>query len=452
MGNAGQNSALTRIQAGVKRFLPPLLLVVVVGLVAWRALARPQREAARARIEAGWEATDATNRERVVDLASRYLVQFPGEDDRRFAAHAFLRARRLEKAVQARWPDVDRPLPAEEVKEFALEALVAFGWDDEARTRPSIQNTQVAVALVEGGDKRTRAWLERGIARGPIEDVYLIMRRSVRLRSALGRDLFARGCRARAQAEARDGVPDSSWLLAAAVMALGPEPYPERDADLMLLLEVLNGPSRVQFHQRWTLACRAIGASEDPRALEALRTQIAKLEGRTDPSDQRDLGTLQLALLAGGDWTHSPRVREYFEANEPAMRTARTYAPEVLLDRWYRGDARALYVLHQLWRREGETDLGLRETIARGLLLGGPLPTADVSVDELLAGLDSPELPSRLRVLALAFRLRRGDPGARDALVRWLAYDPGVSISPQQSPERASMPLVTALQALYLYD
>ncbi len=436
----------------MKRFLPPLLLVVVVGLVAWRALDRPQREAARARIVAYWEQADPPTRERVLEQTADYLAEFPSEDDRRFAAHAFLRARRLDQAVQTRWPALDRPLPAEEVKDFAREALIALGWDDEARTRPSLQNTQAALALLEGGDKQTRVWLERRLSREPIGEFYLIMRRSVRLRSAPARDLFARTFRARAHAEARDGVPDLNWSVATALMALGREPYPEREADLALLLEVLVGPFRTQYNPRWTMACHTLGASEDPRALEALRTQIAQLEGRKDAIDQPDLRTLQLALLGAGDWTYSARLRELFEVNDPTMRVPRTFAPEVLLDRWYRGDARALYVLHQLWRREGETDLGLRETVGRGLLLGGPLPTAEVSVDELLAGLESPELSSRLRVLALAFRLRRGDPGARDALVRWMANDPGLGVSAQQSPERASTPLLTALQALHLYD
>lgn len=436
----------------MKRFLPPLLLVMVVGLVAWRALDRPQRESARARIEAYWERYDKTTREGVVDQTAQYLADFSSESDRRFAAHAFLRARRLDKAVQARWPDVDRPLPAEEVKAFAKEALIALGWDDEARTRPSMQNIQAALALVEGGDERTQTWLEKRIAREPIEEFYLIMRRSVRLRSVVARNLFARACRARALAEARNGVPEADWSVAAALMAFGAAPYPEREADLALLLEVLAGPFRVQYNPRWSLACRELGASEEPRALEALRAQVVRLERSTDPRDQRDLATLQLSLLGGGDWTYSARVRALFEANDPSMRVLRTFAPEVLVDRWHRGDPRALAALHELWQGAGEADFGLRETVARGLLLGGPLPTADVPVDELLADLDSPGLPSNLKVLALAFRLRRGDPGARDALVRWLAYDPGVRVTEQQDPERASNPLLTALRALHLYD
>lgn|GEM_PF-6423497 len=436
----------------MKRFLPPLLLVVVVGLVAWRALDRPQRESARARIEAYWERSDPTTREGVVEQTAQYLADFSSEEDRGFAARAFLRARRLDKAVQARWPDVDRPLPAGEVKAFAKEALIALGWDDEARTRPSLQNIQAVLALVEGGDERTRSWLEKRLAREPIEELYLIMRRSVRLRSSLARDLFARACRARALAEARVGVPEAEWSVAAALLAFGPAPYPEREADLALLLGVLAGPFRVQYNPRWRLACQELGASEDPRALEALRAQIVRLESSTDGRDQRDLATLQLSLLGGGDWSHSARVRALFEANDPSMRVLRTFAPEVLIDRWHRGDPRALAALHELWQGAGEADFGLRETLARGLLLGGPLPTADVHVAELLADLESPGLPSNLKVLALAFRLRRGDPGARDALVRWLAYDPGVRVTEQQDPERASNPLLTALRALHLYD
>lgn len=437
----------------VRRLLPPLLLLLVLGWIVARTLARPEREAAQARIQGWWEQADLESRDKVVELAKAYAAEFDTDADRRFAAHAFLRARRADQAILARWPTLDQPLPAAEVQAFAQEALRALGWDDEACTRPALQNLQCMLALLEGGHEPTRRWVEGLIAREPKETMFRMMRRSIHMRVPSAKAVLAAACRRRAAAEgqqvrATEGA-DPVWSIAAAQLQLGPQPYPERNDDIELLVSVLEGPFRTQYPPRWTLSARVLGASEDPQALDALRRMAARLEA--SGTDRDDVTVLKVATVASGDWTHEELLRSLFGPVRTVSPQARAVGPEVLLDRMARRDPRAAPLLAQLWEGEGMLTPQVRELLARALLLGPEPPGPEVPVERLLADLEAPQGPAYLQVLAGAWRVRAGEPGAREALLRWLARSPSGGMGDDEDVERASAPLVTALRALYLY-
>lgn len=439
--------------ARVRRLLPPLVLLLVLGWIVARTMARPEREAAQARIQGWWEQTDLEAREKVVELAKSYAAEFDTEADRRFASHAFLRARRADQAILARWPALDHDLPADDVQAFALEALKALGWDDEACTRPALQNLQCMLALLEGGHEPTRRWLEGVIAREPKETMFRMMRRSMHMRAPAARAALAAACRARAAAEGQslrtaDGA-DPAWSIAAAQLQLGPAPYPEREADIDLLVSVLQGPFRTQYPPRWTLAARVLGASEDPRALDALRRMIEQLEASgTAPED---VMVLKVALVASGDWTHEEVLRSLFGPVRRVSPAVRSVGPEVLLDRLERGDPRAAPLLATLWEGEGMVTPQVREILARAMLLGQAPPRPEVPVARMLVDLEAPGSPASLEVIARAWRVRAGEPGAREGLLRWLARSPNGGMGADEDVERASAPLVTALRALHVY-
>lgn len=437
----------------MRRILPPLLLLLVLGWIVARTLARPSREAAQDRIRGWWEQTDLATRDRVVELTQAYASEFATEDDRRFAAHAFLRARRVDQAVRARWPRLEGSVDPEEAREFAFHALRVLGWDDEACSQPSMQNLQCMLALLEGGHEPTRRYLDRVVEREPKETMFQMMRRSLHLRAPAARAALAAACRRRAASEdARAGAAqggDPAWSIAAAQLQLGRTPYPEREADVDLLVSVLDGPFRTQFPPRWMVACRVLGSSEHPRALEALRSALARLEAAGGPPD--DVVVLRMALLASGDWAYEDTLRSLFGTNRTYNHAARALGPEALLDRLERRDPRVFPVLGELWQGEGLVSLPVREVLARGMLLGPEPPVPELPLDRLLADLEAPGTPATLQVVALAWRVRAGAAGSREALLRWLASGQGNGMGGAADVERGSAPLVTALAALYLY-
>lgn len=437
----------------VNRLLPPLLLFAVLGVVLFRAAQRPQRERMRAEIRAHWEDGSLAARKRTFERAQAYADAFEAPEDRAFSAHAFLRAREPAQALRARWPDLERPLPAGEVKAFAEEALLALGWEDEARTHASPANVQALLALLEGGHAGARAWIEERLASGPVEEVFQLMRRSHGLQERAAREVVASACRRRAEVERRAGAPTVDWEVNAALLSLGRDPYPEREADVALLLGVANGPWRVERPPRWILSLRALGSSEHPQgraALLALEQRMA--EGTTD-GDRRDRAMTQAALLAGGDWSQEPAVRGMAQQSGERFGAIRASYEIALLHRWSVGDTRAAEGLSWLWTALGAEDGSVRERLARQLLLDPQMPASEVPVESMLRDLEAPDADPGLAVLAHAYRLRRGQPGARETLVRWLAgRSGGLLLGEHPDPERALAPPIAGFRALYLYD
>lgn len=437
----------------LNRLLPPLLLIVVLGLVVYRAAERPQRERMRAEIRAHWEDGSLAARKRTFEQTQAYADAFEAPEDRAFSAHAFLRAREPAQALRVRWPDLERALAAAEVKAFAEEALLALGWDDEALTRASPANVQALLALLEGGHAGARAWIEERLGSGPVEEVFQLMRRSHGLQEPAARAAVAAACRRRAQVERQAGAPTVDWEVNAALLALGREPYPERESDVALLLSVARGPWRVERPPRWILSMRALGSSEHPAGRTALLELEQRMASGTTDGDRRDRAMTQAALLAGGDWSQEPAVRDMAQQSGERFGAIRASYEVALLHRWSVGDTRAAQGLTWLWTVLGVQDGSVRERLARRLLLDPQSPASEVPVEGMLRDLEAPDADPGLAVLAYAYRLRRGQPGAREALVRWLAgRSGGLLVGENPDPERALAPPIAGFRALYLYD
>jgi hypothetical protein len=443
------------------RLLPPLVLLAILGAIVWRAAERPQREAIQKKIRARWE--DPTWRKELVDEVARYLDRYHTHADRQFAAHALMRARDPGRAVRARWADLERTLPAGEVRAFAEDALIWLGWDDEPLrapgepavpgTRPSPANIQCVMALLERDHAGAREWLEGRVRHEPIEEVYVTMRRSRGLQSTEARMVVARAARERAAAERARGLPTHDWDFITALLTPKNVPYPEREADLDLLIEVAKGTWRAQGLPRWNLACRVLGEAGDARAVAALHEVALLLTGSTAQKDQIDLAILRLCLLTAGDWSHDAEVRPLVASGSPEHAVVRTIYQEAVIHRWRSGDSQAVEPLTWLWDGLGATDPSVRERLGRGLLIEGGLPSAEVPVERLLEALEADGAPASLVVVAKAFRLRRGDPGARTALLQWLTGEGNEALTAGSwEAERALSPPISGLRALYLYD
>jgi hypothetical protein len=313
------------------------------------------------------------------------------------------------------------------------------------------------MALLEKADVPTREWLEGRVRTEPIEEIYATMRRSRNLASPEARAVVARAARARVGTErARSPAghaPTHDWEFLAALLAPRKTPYPEREADLDLLIQAVKGTWREQGLARWSLACRALGEAGDEHAIAALHEVASQLQGSTTDKDQNDLLVLRLSLLTAGDWSHEPVVRPLVASTDSRHATARALYMEAILVRWRAADKQAVEPLTWLWDVVGADDLGVRERLGRGLLIDGPMPSAEVPVEHLLEGLEADGVPASLQVVAKAFRLRRGEAGAREKLLTWLTgEDTQEMTSGSWDPEWALAPPIAALRALYLYD
>jgi hypothetical protein len=134
---------------------------------------------------------------------------------------------------------------------------------------------------------------------------------------------------------------------------------------------------------------------------------------------------------------------------------ALSWYAEAVLHRLSRGDPRARPAFERLWR-ETPSEIGrnLRPQIATRLFLQDDMPGDGVPVEEVHRTLLDPAAPPEARMIALAFDLRRGAPGALDALVKGLRSvfaAPGLDPDPLYANPTLTHALVTAGRALYLY-
>jgi hypothetical protein len=292
------------------RFLPPLVLVALLAFVVLRACEQPSREAARARIERQSDAATDKARQDLSAEVDRYLAKFKADDDRLFAARAQLRARYVEKAVRARFDDLDKPVGSAEAREFAREALEIIAWEDVARTRPSTQFQFCLLALVEGGDAAAEVSLLAWLQQGSLGDLYALIRRGGGVQERRVREALARGCRERATRERAAGRAEEAddWALIGAILAVRREEYPEREGDVDLLLRTLDGRFRAEFLPRWTMGMIALGMSAHPRAIARLREHADTLAQGGSDADLRDLALVSMALMAADDWERAEIV------------------------------------------------------------------------------------------------------------------------------------------------
>lgn len=445
----------------MSRYLPPLVLAALLAFVLLRACERPSREAARARIERQWDAsTDQARNELSID-ADRYLEQFQAEDDRLFAAKAQLRARYVDKAVLARFGDLDKPVSGAAARGFAQEALDTLAWDDAARTRPSMVNDICLLALVESGDPDAQERLLGWLTQAPLGELYGLIRRGGGLQEPRVRQALARGCRERAAHSRVQGLREEAddWDLIGSILALRAEEYAEREADVDRLLRTLDERFRAEYPPRWTMGMIALGGSSHPRAMTRLREQADALAQGSTTIDLRDLALVSMALLAGDDWERAEVVRQVFDSRTDGSQLVRAFLPDILADLWNRGNDRALEVIADLWEGPAAEDAGMRVQLARALLFRTRPPSGRLTPERLVAALQRPDAPAPHVVVALGYRMKSGDAAARQEILRLLttgtaqhAVDGAEKVSPEASARRAATATVTALRMLLIYN
>jgi hypothetical protein len=429
----------------VRRLLPPLLCCAALAAIGWRVVQRPTQRAEEQRIASVWETHDDAGRAQVLAQVEAYEREHGANVDRAFLTQAYLRCRRIDLAVQARWPGTEAAPSAEEVRAWAALALRTLGWDDAQQRRPSRFTAPVTVTLLDGGDDVTRERLRERFAEEPIEQLYAFMRQSTWERSKATRSALAATCRGRAAGDA----PGGTWDVAAALMEPRSPTAPGTPADLGLLRAFVEGPARVQFKARWILACRSLGESADPGSVAVLLRLGEGLAESSDPMDRHDRGVLLLAQVFAGRWEQEVVLRAILLEGFPELRSLVGLAIGILAERATAGDARAQDWLKRAWEGPAVEDTILRGVMASAVL-GQPFGSAPAWAEDLAADLERPKTAPALQVHALAYRLRQGKEAARAALLAWLVRNAGEGVLTGVDPEHGSIPVLTALRALYL--
>jgi hypothetical protein len=239
----------------------------------------------------------------------------------------------------------------------------------------------------------------------------------------------------------------------AAMASVGPDPYPERDADLAVLRRSAEGELRQQDPMRWTSACLALGRSEDEGAKDLLGGLVARLEASADPRDREDAALAACGLVAAGVWSAEEKVLPLVDTTEPVARVVRWYA-QAAAWRDGRGDPEARDRLRRLWYGRAQPYVGdLRSTIATWLFLQDRLATGDELYDAFVRDLTAGGTRVVDQVVGQSVRLRRGEADAAVEILR-IVREPEAHRMPEGSasvsPDPAH-PAILGMRALHLY-
>jgi hypothetical protein len=247
---------------------------------------------------------------------------------------------------------------------------------------------------------------------------------------------------------------DEKFAVAAALGGLLDPNDPHKAADVKVLVGVLRSDAwRRQFRDVWLVSALALGRSGTPEAIEALQAAQARFEGSNNERDKGDLEFVRNGLLAAGRFEVDPALAQAVFGPQPDLKLVAWYV-EALIHRYRLGDARVELRMRQLWEGPGARFRALRARIARALLLQEQQPSEEAVkafVGRMVRELEEPGGPMLGHVLGRAWRLRAGEPGARDGLLDVMRQAAQAFVTGEKDAEELAEPFIEALRALYLY-
>lgn len=427
-----------------RHLFPALLVLALICAVALRTAQRPSEPLSEERIRGHVESEDA---QRLLPALDRYLDEFQAPRNRWFAAGVLMRLQQHLRAVEIVFDDPDLATDPETPRRFAHEALYALGWEDEERTVPTSYMPQCLVTLVEGRD----AWAEESLAAlassaelHAATGVYFpaFRQSGTRPMEVIGRAFRARG--------------EEPFLVAAAMGTLAEQPYPERDADIRLLIQVLT-EERWRVHNRdvWGVAAFVLGRSTEAEAIAALRQARSRVKDPTSEAGELEVAILTNGLLAAGFFDEREIVERLVYRDPPAPLLSQWYVDALLASFQRTADETARRSLRRVWEERGYYLSHQRWRTARGLLLQDSLPDPKAPwLTVMLQDLEAPGAPLVSHALAAGYRLRVGQPGSRERLVEILRASAGTLESDEPDTDArlaGAQPYMEALRALWLY-
>ena len=424
------------------RFLPPLLLALVLAGIALRCAQEPHREELMARIDG---LTQGGNLRRAGESLEDFRARYREADDRWYTAETWLRLLEPLRAIDTVWKDPELAAQPDAARRFAAAALMTIGWQSQERIDPTGLEPLVLLALVEGGNTWAEERLSKYGRELPLLGVTAYFFPAYRATSTAPLERLVRAFRER---------NDDKFAVAAAMGGLLKPDYADKAGDVAVLVDVLKSDAwRRQFRDVWLVSALALGRSGAPEAIEALQAGAARFEGSTSERDRSDLEFARNGLLAAGRSEVDPALAAAIFAPEPDLKLMVWYV-EALIHRYRLKDERVELRMRQLWEGPGARYRGIRWRIARALLLQEQPPSEEavkVFVGRMLRELEEPGGPLLGHVLGHAWRLRAGEAGARQGLLDVMRQAAEAFASGEQGAEEAAEPFIEALRALYLY-
>ncbi len=435
----------------MKRWLPPLLVLLVLGFVVWRVQGDPRRDADRKNLErlAGSAFGNPEGVQQFVASVEDYLGRYGDRaEDRWYAARLLLHSHLAGPAIDTVWrdPGLRRDLP-DATRRLGRLLLLDVAFDDPVhmeRPQPPISDVVTSV-LADGGDPQALERFDTLSGDNPLPrwaSLYFTTW------------FFGSQALQRRMLDELRAKQDLEADLAAARLQMGPDPYPERDADLGRLKEEVESDARQKRRPDWAISCLALGRSEDAGALDALEGVVNELAKSSAPNDRADAAMASIGLVAGGRWAAEARVLPQIPFERPVDMLLLWYL-DAVVHRYRRGDSEAFSRIETWWKKGARGGpLSARPRLAIQLCLVGPAPPQDGPVAKLVEDLAAPDVSAEERVLRDAVGLRWGEAGSADRLVTYLKDTLG-SIEPRQDPGFKDplpySPLLQAERALYLY-
>ena len=370
-----------------------------------------------------------------------YLARRDSEASRRFAADVLFRLGSWRDALRLASSDTRLHTSAAISRRVARQALSALAWDDLERKNGNALEPQVVCSLVQGGD----AWAEsrlRDLARRESFD------RLMPFFMATFSGLTPRATEILRQEAARRSDETTRIALAVSGALHASTPMPPKEADV--LVETITGEAwRERSPFIWYYAALAFGLTGDERIPEVANAAMAKMPKGDNPALTADRARLLLAKHQRG-WIDTEAGRRWRTQSKPDLPSAEWIARYVCRDLLKREEG-AASDYRELWREPGRHVELLRLRLAGPFLLSSAQETG-LPDENMLRDLDG--LSREAQVTAQAWRLRRGDSGARKTLWSWVKAWGSDESSDVTDPavDGQQGDLMRALQALYLFD
>jgi hypothetical protein len=379
-------------------FVPPLVVVGLVAYVVLRAVEvkdrGPREESIRVRI-----ASPVDHPSVLQDLPA-YVEKF-GEDveAKWFAAEAYTRVRAPAKGYDVLWDDPRIAGDPATTQRYARMLVRVLSGTDEA---PTGLRERLLLARAEAGDADARETLRESVASMRFEQGGLVFFKSLVRAPTSALHVVADGW---------FGREDPMLRLAGAALGTG-----RQDAGRVeTLVGLLTGDWPHPKRGIWSEAIRALGVSDDPRAVEALERLRAAVVG-DDVMQQAERVTLDVGLALAGAPGAAERLHEALR--DERMRFAFSTYAEGLIWRLYRQDPGAVEKAVAFW----DAYPAGRLLLAYGCLVGDPPLPGGVPASAWADALEATGQPGETAVASVyRWRARRpGDDGPRRALLEGL--------------------------------
>lgn len=434
----------------MKRLLPPLVVVLILGVVAWRVSQDPRRERERGWIQAQWHTAegDPHRTQQIAADIERYLERYGHvEADRWFAARAFMELGVPAAGFEAIWGAPDLRAQPDTARRLADLFLRTVGFHDpHDMMMPRAGANLVTMALADGGNARAAERITE-VARNEPWQGFLDLYYGV---ATLGLQPSTR-----ALLDGLRGRSEEELTLATAIIALGPDAYTDREDDLKLLGEVVPSDWRNKHPLAWGLSAFALGRSGDEASIELVGEVVKRLRASEDPKSRVDGQLAATGLIAAGRWSAEDVLESALAESRPDA--IKDWYLQALIHRVREGDAKGLERLRSWWdETKDKPKLLVQPRVILELFLREDLPAEDAPTEIFLArAREDGQTDEVARMLTDAVDLRRGKPGAQDRLIGFLQrHTAEMDVRRDQGFSRpmSFSPSFHAARALFLYD